>query len=192
MIIFCFHRRYVLKPQREGGGNNVYGHDIPDALSVCCLLLSSTSIVHFHSNLKWWIPFAENDRDWTFGLDSDGTNYAAYFQRIHDSSGRINTTTTCRSGIGAGHFRRCHWVSYHYISATISDGKLILAYHLPVTKTKLCITPNVDTCCAPNWRNRMKEALQLVRVHSTVHIYTTIKWKSAATTTQIETRYIYT
>lgn len=24
--------KYVLKPQREGGGNNVYGHDIPDAL----------------------------------------------------------------------------------------------------------------------------------------------------------------
>lgn len=28
------HSRFVLKPQREGGGNNVYGHDIPDALSV--------------------------------------------------------------------------------------------------------------------------------------------------------------
>lgn len=26
--------RYVLKPQREGGGNNVYGADIPDALNV--------------------------------------------------------------------------------------------------------------------------------------------------------------
>lgn len=26
--------RYVLKPQREGGGNNVYGHDIPSALRV--------------------------------------------------------------------------------------------------------------------------------------------------------------
>ncbi|XP_055303782.1 glutathione synthetase-like isoform X2 [Sitodiplosis mosellana] len=24
--------KYVLKPQREGGGNNVYGHDIPDVL----------------------------------------------------------------------------------------------------------------------------------------------------------------
>lgn len=29
-----FSCRYVLKPQREGGGNNVYGHDIPDALRV--------------------------------------------------------------------------------------------------------------------------------------------------------------
>lgn len=26
--------RFVLKPQREGGGNNVYGLDIPDALRV--------------------------------------------------------------------------------------------------------------------------------------------------------------
>lgn len=26
--------KYVLKPQREGGGNNVYGTDIPDALKV--------------------------------------------------------------------------------------------------------------------------------------------------------------
>jgi len=26
--------RFVLKPQREGGGNNVYGVDIPDALKV--------------------------------------------------------------------------------------------------------------------------------------------------------------
>lgn len=26
--------KYVLKPQREGGGNNVYGSDIPMALSV--------------------------------------------------------------------------------------------------------------------------------------------------------------
>lgn len=26
--------KYVLKPQREGGGNNVYGTDIPNALKV--------------------------------------------------------------------------------------------------------------------------------------------------------------
>lgn len=26
--------RYVLKPQREGGGNNVYGTDIADVLKV--------------------------------------------------------------------------------------------------------------------------------------------------------------
>lgn len=27
--------KYVLKPQREGGGNNVYGDDIPTVLKVC-------------------------------------------------------------------------------------------------------------------------------------------------------------
>lgn len=31
---FTSFRRYVLKPQREGGGNNIYGHEIPDALRV--------------------------------------------------------------------------------------------------------------------------------------------------------------
>lgn len=30
--------KYVLKPQREGGGNNVYGKDIPRALQVSAIL----------------------------------------------------------------------------------------------------------------------------------------------------------
>lgn len=38
-----FNCRYVLKPQREGGGNNVYGHDIPDALSVSRIQLRDLS-----------------------------------------------------------------------------------------------------------------------------------------------------
>lgn len=33
---FLPHSKYsfVLKPQREGGGNNVYGYDIPSAIQV--------------------------------------------------------------------------------------------------------------------------------------------------------------
>lgn len=33
-LLYNLHFRFVLKPQREGGGNNVYGHDIVDALRV--------------------------------------------------------------------------------------------------------------------------------------------------------------
>lgn len=33
---------YVLKPQREGGGNNVYGADIPEALSVSLNMIIET------------------------------------------------------------------------------------------------------------------------------------------------------
>lgn len=33
--------RFVLKPQREGGGNNVYGVDIPDALRVSATFLNN-------------------------------------------------------------------------------------------------------------------------------------------------------
>lgn len=36
--------KFVLKPQREGGGNNVYGVDIPDALRVSVKLFFFSSI----------------------------------------------------------------------------------------------------------------------------------------------------
>lgn len=52
VFFFC---RFVLKPQREGGGNNVYGHDIPDALSVrtiVAILLNKFSIASFFTNRK--------------------------------------------------------------------------------------------------------------------------------------------
>jgi len=40
--------RFVLKPQREGGGNNVYGVDIPEALRVIIIYFSKKKVEIFN------------------------------------------------------------------------------------------------------------------------------------------------
>lgn len=58
-----YTRRYVLKPQREGGGNNIYGSDIVDALKVERNLISpknqGVSIKNFlNFNSRTWLHWS--------------------------------------------------------------------------------------------------------------------------------------
>lgn len=67
----------------------------------------------------------------------------------------------------------CQLSHFSSMSCTI-----VLSLHFsifPVIKMQLFTIHIVVTCYEPNWRNRMKVVLRLVRVHSTVHICTMIE-----------------
>lgn len=75
--------KFVLKPQREGGGNNVYGVDIPDALKASvglCLLILEIRLI--------FIYVAAHVTCRTLCLDSHGSNTSALVEGLHGASGR--------------------------------------------------------------------------------------------------------
>lgn len=97
--------KYVLKPQREGGGNNVYDEDIPAALQVISQWCSSRcSVIHLY------IVTIENDETRAIRLDPDGAHLSADFQGLHCSTRWTGAAAHCRSRFGAGRVRCCYWV----------------------------------------------------------------------------------
>lgn len=82
--------RYVLKPQREGGGNNVYGADIPEALNVIVYLFLDILFIN-----RFFTVYIENDSIGKVCMDFNGTHFSAHFSWLYDSSERATTATDC-------------------------------------------------------------------------------------------------
>lgn len=107
--------RYVLKPQREGGGNNVYGHDIPDALRVGVTILLLLRTVDKTFILMFCILNSivlENVGGGAFSVDSNGAHISANFERIHDSTEWAITSATCWLSFRAWYLRCCYRVCW--------------------------------------------------------------------------------
>lgn len=67
------------------------------------------------------------------------------------------------------------WQLSHFSSMSCT---IVLSLHFsifPAIKMQLFTIRIVVTCYEPNWRNRTRVVLRLVRVHSTVHICTMIE-----------------